>query len=37
MTAAPITINSRQQALLDALRSSSGEMSGQQLHRHLEK
>ena len=30
------TINARQQALLDALRSSGDEMSGQQLHRHLE-
>ena len=37
MRAAPITINTRQQALLDALRSSGNEMSGQQLHRHLEK
>ena len=37
MRAAPITINSRQQALLDSLRGSGGEMSGQQLHRHLEQ
>tara|TARA_B100001063_G_scaffold8091_1_gene6272 strand:+ start:2024 stop:2428 length:405 start_codon:yes stop_codon:yes gene_type:complete len=37
MSAASITINTRQQALLDALRSSDDEMSGQQLHRHLEK
>ena len=37
MSAAYVTINTRQQALLDALRSSDDEMSGQQLHRHLEK
>ena len=35
-TAANKTINTRQQALLDALQSSGDEMSGQQLHRHLE-
>ena len=37
MRAALLTINSRQQALLESLRSSGGEMTGQQLHRHLEK
>ena len=36
MSAVPSTMNARQQALLDALRNSGGEMSGQQLHRHLE-
>ena len=36
MSAASFTINSRQQTLLDALRTCGDEMSGQQLHRHLE-
>ena len=36
MSTGSSTINARQQALLDALRDSGDEMSGQQLHRHLE-